>query len=40
MKKGNYTYPVIAFNVLVVDVMLASEVDNYGEYIWDKEGNS
>lgn len=39
MKKGNYTCPVIEFNVLVVDVMFASETDNFGEYMWEKGGN-
>ena len=39
MKKEIYTSPVIEFDMLVVDVMSASETDNFGEYIWDEEGN-
>ena len=38
MKKGNYASPVVEFDMHVVDVILASEIDNFGEYIWGEEG--
>lgn len=39
MKKEKYTSPVIEFPVLQIDVMLASEIDNFGEYIWGEGGD-